>query len=110
MTKPRIRERDTPDIIVLWLAGIIGVVVVSTTAAILFAALTDANINVTKVASGLSDLTTSLIAAVVGYLAGRGVYVGPTQSPPPSPPPITEEPPSAPVSSPVTPVRRPRKG
>lgn len=106
LSPKKLRQRDTPDLIVLWLAGIIGFVIIATTSAILIAALTDSNVNVAKVAQNMSDLTTSLIAAVVGYLAGRGVYVTPPDNPtPPNP----EEDPNGPISGPRTAVPRPRK-
>lgn len=73
---PRLRDRPTPDLVVLFLAGLVGVIL--TTAMVGFVVLeaTGKDDGVAVLATRIAAITNTLIGAIVGYLAGRGVERG----------------------------------
>jgi hypothetical protein len=72
----RLRDRPTPDLVVMFLAGLVGVIL--TTAMVGFVVLeaVGKNDDVTVLATRIAAITNTLIGAIVGYLAGRGVERG----------------------------------
>jgi Na+/H+ antiporter NhaA len=70
---PRIRDRPTPDLIVLALTGVVILVLVFTTITLLVEAIWYPDHGEAEVAKRIGQILSSLVAAIVGYLAGRGV-------------------------------------
>lgn len=70
---PRLRDRPTADLVVMWLAGIVGVCVIGSLLGALVLRITDTTADLDKIAARLADVLNTLIGAIVGYLAGRGV-------------------------------------
>jgi Flp pilus assembly pilin Flp len=58
------KDRPTSDLIVMFLAGVIAFVIV--------AAVTDTGADIDQLITWVGDLVSTLVGAVVGYLAGRG--------------------------------------
>ena len=77
-----VRHRPTPDLIVIFLAGVVGFVIVfSTIAAIVWKiAVPDANLG--QAGARIAGLVNTLVGVIVGYLAGRGVGHFPVRHPP----------------------------
>lgn len=69
----RFRDRPTPDLVVLFLAAIVGITIIGSTLGLFFASWLGADVDLSKVGARLADVTNTLIGAIVGYLAGRGV-------------------------------------
>jgi len=66
-------RRSTPDLIVIGMAVVVGFVVVTTTTAVIFAAISsEREVDAAALAGNVSELTSSLIALIVGYIGGRG--------------------------------------
>lgn len=76
----RLRDRPTADLVVMFLAGIVGVLVIGSLAAVIVFRLVNESVDLDKAAARIADVTNTLIGAIVGYLAGRG-----TDKPPPPP-------------------------
>jgi len=70
---PRLRDRPTPDLVVIALAGVVVFSVAMTTVGAVVLRIVDPSADLDKVAARLADVTNTLIGAIVGYLAGRGV-------------------------------------
>jgi hypothetical protein len=69
----RLRDRPTADLIVLGLLAVVTFAVVISTLGVIALDLMGHDQNVAALAGRLADITNTLIAAIVGYLAGRGV-------------------------------------
>jgi len=67
------RNRPTPDLIVMFLAGVVGFVIIFSTIGLALAFALGRAPDVGVIAKAIADLTSSLIALIVGYVAGRGV-------------------------------------
>jgi hypothetical protein len=59
---PKMSDRPTAELIVIWLAGIVGTILIIRP-----------EIDMGPVALSVSDTTNVVIGAVVGYIAGRNV-------------------------------------
>jgi hypothetical protein len=83
------QQRSTPDMIVLGLTAIVGFVICASTCVMLYAAVTpNHEVSVPEIAKQVAELTTSLIAVIVGYVGGRGAAaMDPNRQPPPPPAP-----------------------
>lgn len=80
---PRLRDRPTADLVVLFLAAVVGVTIIGSTLGLFFASWLGADVDLGKVGARLADVTNTLIGAIVGYLAGRGVPEDHEKGPPP---------------------------
>ena len=69
----RLRDRPTPDLVVMFLAVLVGVLLVGSTLGFILLELAGAHLDLEKLAVRLAEVTNTLIGAIVGYLAGRGV-------------------------------------
>jgi Na+/H+ antiporter NhaA len=69
----RWRDRPTSDLIVLGFAALIVAIVLAGSISLMIAELRGAHVNADLLAERLGRLVSSLLAAVIGYLAGRGV-------------------------------------
>jgi Na+/H+ antiporter NhaA len=70
---PRMRDRPTADLIVFALTALVIVVITATTVIFLIDEILYPDRNHAEVAMRIGQIISSLIAAIVGYLAGRGV-------------------------------------
>lgn len=68
---PRLRDRPTPDLIVIGLAVVLGFSIISWTVGALVLRIVDPDANLDKVAARLADVVNTLIGAIFGFLAGR---------------------------------------
>jgi hypothetical protein len=66
-----IRERPTPDLIIIWLSGIIGTVLVGTLLIAVLALVRDPKANVDDELRFVADMTAALMTGVIGYIGGR---------------------------------------
>ena len=73
---PRLRDRPTPDLIVICLTGLVALILVAVTAALIISELWYPDRELGQLADRIATILSSLIAAIVGYLAGRGVTNG----------------------------------
>jgi hypothetical protein len=67
------RGRPTADLIVLFLTGIVGVMLLLTVAAALWIELTDDTKSTSDLLHFDGEVIKSFTAIIIGYLAGRGV-------------------------------------
>jgi hypothetical protein len=73
----RLRDRPTADLVVLFLAVVVGIIVIATVALLLISELVHpGTATYSGVVRSLSDVTNTLIAAIVGFIAGRGAKPG----------------------------------
>lgn len=63
----------TADVIALMLASAVFIVVVSTTLALLYVRLTDPTADPTEAATTIGRLVEVIVAALIGYMAGRRI-------------------------------------
>lgn len=65
-----IRDRPTPDLVVIFLAGTIGFVVCASLIGLIVVTATQPDIDVSVWVSRITGITNTLTGAVVGYVAG----------------------------------------
>lgn len=65
--------RQTADLVALILAGVVAVVIISTTFALLYVSVTGTANSVAFAADAISRFVSVIIAALVGYMAGRRI-------------------------------------
>lgn len=68
---PKLNERSTPDLIVIWLAGIVGLVVFGTLLISVFILVRNPDANIDDELGFVADMTASLMTGVIGYIGGR---------------------------------------
>lgn len=83
-----LKERETPDLIVIWLAFLVGFVIIGSMLGMVAWKLIDPSADISVVAVRVAGLTNTLIGVIVGYLAGRGVIPMPGG---PAVPPLDDE-------------------
>jgi hypothetical protein len=71
----RIRDRPTSDLIVFGFAATVMMVILTAVICGTIWRINDPNADIDALVGWVGDLTNTLIGAVVGYLAGRGVVV-----------------------------------
>lgn len=81
----KLRRRATPDLIVIGFACVIAFVVVSAVIGAIVWRIVDPDADIDDLTARVGDLVNTLVGAVVGYLAGRGVI--PHEAEPPAGPP-----------------------
>lgn len=69
---PRLRDRPTSDLIVLFLALVVGLLAIGAMLSVAILLAAHAHVDYDKLSARLADVTNTLIGAIVGYLAGRG--------------------------------------
>lgn len=68
-----LKDRPTADLIVIFLTGVVGLtVLVFTTTVLVVEIKTNGKANTSLATSAIRGITSTLIAAIVGYIAGRG--------------------------------------
>jgi hypothetical protein len=65
--------RQTPDLVALILTLVVAIVVVATVLAMIYILLTNPTQDISRAADAIGRIVSVIIAAVVGYLAGRRV-------------------------------------
>lgn len=73
MASRRFRDRPTADLVVLYLAGVVGTILIITTLAVIFIALFHPQADEGRVIQRIGTLVSNIIGAIIGYMAGRGV-------------------------------------
>ena len=79
---PRLRDRPTADLVVLGLAVVVAFSVVVSTLGAIVLKIVEPHTDLTKIGARLADVTNTLIGAIVGYLAGRGIDPNEKKGPP----------------------------
>ena len=69
--KPRLSDRPTADLVVLFLAGVIGVILIITTLACIWIAIFNPHADESRVIQRIGSLLANMLGAIVGYMAGR---------------------------------------
>lgn len=69
---PRQPRRQAADLVALVLVSVVAVVIISTTIGLLFIAVTGSDADMGIAADAISRFVSVIIAALVGYMAGRG--------------------------------------
>ncbi len=69
-------QRETADLVALILVCVVAIVIVSTTLALLYIALSGSDTSVAYAADAISRFVSVIIAALVGYMAGRRINNG----------------------------------
>lgn len=69
----KLSERPTPDLVVMFLAGVVGLIMLITTLAVIFIAIYQPTVDDSKVIQRIGTLVSNLIGAIIGYMAGRSV-------------------------------------
>lgn len=72
----RLRDRPTPDLIVIALTVVVAVCIVGLAAAVIISSIWFPSHDVASLTQRIGTILSSLIGAIVGYLAGRGVSNG----------------------------------
>ena len=70
---PKLRDRPTPDLVVLGLTFLVAILIIGSSIGFIVLEILGAPVDLDKLALRLAELTNTLIGAIVGYLAGRGV-------------------------------------
>lgn len=65
-------SRPTADLVVMLLAGLIVFIVVASLLAVVIIGVTRPSADLNSESNALADITSTLIAAVIGFIAGRG--------------------------------------
>jgi hypothetical protein len=68
--------RKTPDLVALILAVVVAIVVIATAAAMLYIQIIHPDQDIAYAAETISRLISVLVAALVGYMAGRATKNG----------------------------------
>lgn len=69
----QLRDRPTADLIVILLSGVVAFCVVSLATAVVVSSIWFPDHDITSLSQRIGTIISSLIGAIVGYLAGRGV-------------------------------------
>lgn len=77
----RMRDRPTADLIVIFLAFVVGTILLVTTMAVIFLAVFEPQADASEVIQRIGTIVANLAGAIVGYIAGRGVNEGTTEPP-----------------------------
>lgn len=64
------RDRPTSDLVVLFLAGVVGISVLITVVAVIVVAIWRPSVDEARVIQRIGSILTSLIGVIVGYMAG----------------------------------------
>lgn len=67
------KPQNTADLIALILAGILGVVVITTTIALLYISATNPEQDIARAGEAIGRIIAVIVAALVGYMAGRRI-------------------------------------
>lgn len=69
----KLSDRPTPDLIVIFLAGVVGVVLVLSVLSMLWAFAYRPEADLSIAASRVGTIVSSLVTGIIGYIAGRGM-------------------------------------
>ena len=81
----RLRDRPTADLIVIFLAAVIGFYVVGSLVALVVFAFIDVEIDVGAVIGRIGQVVSAILGAVVGYIGGRATGASEASKEPPTP-------------------------
>jgi hypothetical protein len=77
----KLRDRPTADLVVLLLTAMVLFVIGFALVGVVVIEVTSSSIDVAKIAGRIAAFTNTIIGAIVGYLAGRGVETPPKDEP-----------------------------
>lgn len=66
-------DRPTADLVILFLAGLVGIVILTMLVFIAWVSVYNPEVKITDLAIRIAAITNTLTGAIVGYVAGRGV-------------------------------------
>jgi len=72
----KLSDRATPDLIVIFLAGVVGFVLVVSSAAMVFAFVFRPEVDISTVAARVGTIVSSMVTGIIGYVAGKGAANG----------------------------------
>jgi hypothetical protein len=72
----KLSDRATSDLVVIFLAGVVGFVLVVSSAAMVFAFAFRPEIDVSTVAARVGTVISSMVTGIIGYIAGKGAVNG----------------------------------
>jgi hypothetical protein len=78
--RKRLGDRPTPDLVVVLLTICVVFVVVFSLVGAVVLRIVEPTTDLTNIAKSIAGITNTLIGAVVGYLAGRGVIPSETKT------------------------------
>lgn len=73
MIARKLRDRPTPDLVILGLTGVVCMTVLATVVALVVSKLEHPDADVADLAKQVSGFISTLVAVIVGYVGGRGV-------------------------------------
>lgn len=73
LPSPPLRQRATSDLIVMFLAAIVAVVILVTLVGAIVWKINDPGADLGDVTDRVGEVVNTLVGAIVGYLAGKGV-------------------------------------
>lgn len=79
---PRLRDRSTTDLVIFFLAGLVGFVLVASTLGIIVLELTNYHINTDMAVARISAIVNTLVGALVGFVAGKATTPDPPDKKP----------------------------
>jgi hypothetical protein len=66
-----LRDRPTAELIVIWLTGLVAFILVISIIGIFLLAIFRPEVDIVGLTARVATLTSSLIGAIIGYVAGR---------------------------------------
>ena len=69
----RFRDRPTADLVIFFLTGLVGFVIVASTIGVIVAEAINPEIDTGLIVARIVGIVNSLTGAIIGYVAGRGV-------------------------------------
>ena len=67
----RLKDRPTADLIVIFLTGVVGIVLIGSVIAMLIAFLWRPEADITTAATRVATIVSSLVTGIIGFVAGR---------------------------------------
>ena len=67
---PKLRDRPAGEIVILILAGCVGVLILTTGIGLILAAIFHPEEDTAEAARGIADIINTIVGALIGYLAG----------------------------------------
>lgn len=80
-----LRERPTPDLIVIFLTGVIGSVVLGTLLVSVLIVIRNPTADIESTLGFVADMTAALMTGVIGYIGGRATSSNQDKKPPTGP-------------------------
>lgn len=66
------RTRTTADLVVIFLTGVVGFVVIVSTIGVIFAEIFHPGADTSRAVARIATLVSSMVTGIIGYIAGKG--------------------------------------